>query len=417
MRGETGRHVFSGVDVGLPSKVRSSEAEEEWQEVDWVTWSTGELSVDGDSFLLVFKPSGASGSVKDKPLGSLIRASAVSGSDDEGRTFVVTTSDTLHRLYRMTFQSAHNASDFTRLATAAEAANAALEGAKDAAAARSGDATAAEAEARLEADIRQKLAGRWPLVFGGAELCGPDPGGAQAGGEVLLGRGAAVLLDPPEDTKSVGSYELIFYGEDEGAQEPVKRFLIGPKMTLTKQAAEGEDEDGPAATFAFAAGLQGVPAHTIAFDSAIVAAAFARDFRVRQRIMELSLKTVKRGRAADELRSEIEGLKSQTLSARFWRFLCLCVVLLALTTMARVCTLYVKDKGARKPAAYFADLARDARTAARLSRSALAGAGSKACELAFGSVPADDVRRCAALADSSQSVTQVSRCLKALVPP
>jgi len=237
MKGQTPQYAFNGVDVGLPSKVRGSEAEEEWQEIDWVSWSTGELTVDGDSFLLVFKPSG--GSVKAKPLGSLIRASAVEGQR-ESRTLIVTTSDTLHRMYRLTFQSAQHAQEFCRLAESAEKTyDASSAMGKDSASARTVESAA---ESKLEADIREKLAGRWPLVFSGAELYGHSAGG-EAGSEVLLGRGAFVLLDPAEGTRTVGSYELLFYGMDEGAREPVKRFAIGPAMALARQKQPAADDD------------------------------------------------------------------------------------------------------------------------------------------------------------------------------
>jgi len=226
------------------------------------------------------------------------------------------------------------------------------------------------------------------------------------------------LLDPPEDCKSVGCYELLFFGEDEAGQEPTKRLQIGPRMAITKQAQEAEEEDEePVASYTLAAGVQGVPEHTITFESANVASAFARDFRVRQRLMEMSMKTVKRGHAAEALRGEVEGLKRQSLAARFQRFVCFCIVLLAIAAMARVASLYAKDKGARPPAEYVTELGRDASALLRLSRSAVAATGSKACEAAFGAVPADDVRRCAALADGSKQVGRVARCLEALVGP
>merc|ERR1719446_894582 len=101
--------VYPRVAVSLPSKVTGSEAEEEWQEVDWVTWATGDLTVD-DDYLLVFKPAGKDG-VKSKPLGNVVRASVVS-NQDEGRTLVVTTSDSLHRVYRFTFERSEQARDF-----------------------------------------------------------------------------------------------------------------------------------------------------------------------------------------------------------------------------------------------------------------------------------------------------------------
>ncbi|CAE8723067.1 unnamed protein product, partial [Polarella glacialis] len=132
MRSQTPSYNFDNVSISLPAKVRGSEAEEEWQEVDWVVWSSGDVSVDAESFLLVFKPTGG-GSVKAKPLGSLIRAAAVTGNstDEQPKTFIVTTSESLHRMYRLTFASAKPAAEFSRIAERAEAAHEASAPSKD----------------------------------------------------------------------------------------------------------------------------------------------------------------------------------------------------------------------------------------------------------------------------------------------
>lgn len=405
MAGQHRSHTFAGVDAGLPSKVCGSEAEEEWQEVDWVKWSTGELTVDGDSYLLVFRPSGAAGAVKAKPLGNLVRASAVA-PDEEGLTLVVSTSDAIQRLYRLTFQSAKDARDFAKLAEAAEAANAYLVDAKP-----SGDA-ASEAASKLKADIRRSLQGRWPLVYGGAELYGPDPCGSAAD-EVLLGHGAAVLLDPADRSAGVvGSYELLFYGDDAGASDPVRRFAVGPKMRLLKQPADVEEDDGPAILFRLQTGL-GAQAHSVSFESVDVGECFARDFCVRQRLMEVSLKTAARGRAAAELKSEIEGLRQQGPCAQLSKVLLGAFALLLLLAALRLGSLYAQGGPAPAVDAYAAVLMDDARMLQGLA----ADVAVKACELAVGSVPAADLRRCLSAPgdDGRVSSQAVRQCVEMLV--
>ena len=112
-------HSFSGVPVGLPSKVRGSEAEDKWQEVEWVPWSSGDLSVDTGSSLLIFNPSGSE--VTAKPLGNLVRASTV--GDDSQCELVISSTDAVHPSLRLTFVSALDAREFLNLADAVEAAN------------------------------------------------------------------------------------------------------------------------------------------------------------------------------------------------------------------------------------------------------------------------------------------------------
>eukprot|EP00913_Durusdinium_trenchii_P025615 g24042.t1 len=111
--------TFGGFFNQSLDNVRGPEAEEEWQEVDWVTWSTGSVTVEPESFLILFKPVG----------GGNVKADGAHGATALCPWF-------LH--------------DTCGVDSSAEAA-------------------------RLELQIRTRLANRWPLVFTGAELYGPDP--------------------------------------------------------------------------------------------------------------------------------------------------------------------------------------------------------------------------------------------------
>jgi len=397
MRTGSNFHTFSGVAVGLPSKVRGSEAEEEWQEVDWQHLSSGEMSVEGDSFLLVFKPEG-----KAKALGNLIRA----GTSEDERTLVVTTDDAITKLYRFTFSSVQGATDFLQLAGRAEAAFAATahRGAEASAPGRANPRAAELAKA-----IQEKYVGQWPLVFGSMELYGPDPSSGGAGSEVLLGSGALVLLDPEDEPNRVGQYSLLFFGEDEGASHPVTSFPIGPKMMLTRQKPDVEDCDGPAATFELVAGA-GLPVHSIAFDEAATAAAFARDFRVRSRLMDVSLKTVKGKQATNQARDELKELRRQSLGARLRRYMTVLVVLFLFGIVARVGMLYA-ETSSQAPEMYVQQVTKDLGNIGQISHSVAMYAGTKVCSLAVGAVAVVDLQKCIILKQA-----QVRECVAKLMP-
>lgn len=402
MRATADRKAFGDVVVGLPSKVRGSEAEEEWQEVDWITWSTGELSVDADSFLLVFEPQNSG--VRAKPLGHLIEAKPLA-SQDGGKTLVVTTSDTLHRVIRFTFRDTRDAGDFAQLAKKAAE--------KEAVAAKQAEgrckSASSEAIPQLEAKVQKHLASNMPLVFAAAELYGPDPEGTP-GNEVLLGRGVLALVDPPGSEKTLGCYELQFFSEDEGVRNAAKRFVIGPKMELKRQKNEDQiDGDGPAASFLLPA-HRGTPAHTIAFDRIDVADSFARDYRVRQRLMEVANKTALGKNQADQLRGEIQDMKQRSLTMKIWRLLCVVLVLIVIFCVVRAAMLYAEDKTRPLPELIQAVLS-DIMSFSRTWRSLANQASNKVCQLAVGTVPAEKVRMCAAITGEKQ----VQACISDLV--
>mmetsp|Transcript_46439 Transcript_46439/g.108118 ORF Transcript_46439/g.108118 Transcript_46439/m.108118 type:complete len:396 (-) Transcript_46439:126-1313(-) len=391
MSGSSSSTTFVGVAVHLPSKVRG-DVEDEWQEIDWAAWSKGELTVEGSSYLLIFKPHDGSKAMAAKPLGALIKASGIPPVE-ESLTFVVSTSDSMHRTYRFAFESVPDTQKFQAIAKTAEAAH--KEASRQAAQAVNRNGFD-DGSALLEAAVKEAFPSRWPLVYGGAEFFGPDPAG-DAGSEVLLGHGVAVLLDPTveEASRRVGSYELIFYGEDDGVQKSVARIPIGPKMALQQQKLDTKDEDGPAVAF----DLKPSPAEqtrTITFEDAAVAATFRRDFSVRQRVMELASMSSKKQRQVESARDELEELRQKSLVASVMRILRVLLVVIVLAAIARASLLYQANKD-MTPAQCAEALLEDVMNVAGNARATTVGVGSAACQLAFGSVPCtDEGKKCVA---------------------
>eukprot|EP00445_Apocalathium_hangoei_P006012 CAMPEP_0203856636 /NCGR_PEP_ID=MMETSP0359-20131031/10290_1 /ASSEMBLY_ACC=CAM_ASM_000338 /TAXON_ID=268821 /ORGANISM="Scrippsiella Hangoei, Strain SHTV-5" /LENGTH=423 /DNA_ID=CAMNT_0050773267 /DNA_START=66 /DNA_END=1337 /DNA_ORIENTATION=- len=421
MRGMQGQ-IFTCVDVCIPTKVRGTEAEEEWQEVDWTKLSTGDIRVDADTFMLVFQPALAkpTQSVKALPMGALIRASEVQ-PDADGRTLVVTTTDTMHQHVRITFQDANQVSNFRQVAEQAETAHQAST--KGGHVERDEEAAKTEAKkvaARLEADICAAIQGSVPpLIFTGVQLMGEDPN-FEGGGVVILGEGAAVLVDP-EDTVNVGSYELRFYSVDDGVDEPIKRFVIGPRATLNRLPTRGEDLDDSAVIF----DVRMLPTdrlHTLCFEDEQMAATFARDFRVRQRLMKASLLTAKGASKEMELRGQIECLKRMTLASRLWRLFGLFIAVLLVVVISRFAWYYKEDMRQQKTRAiaeYGQMLIEDAIQAAKVSRGLASNIGAQACKSMLGTVPPSDLQLCLAASDDTDTdagaLTVLRRCVSGTV--
>merc|ERR1719221_923015 len=110
--------------------------------------------------------------------------------------------------------------------------------------------------------------GSTPLMFCGSALYGPRGGGAE-GRRSLLGRGTAVLLDPPEEEarRRVGAYEFLFYddGPAPAAQKLLVRWAIGPRVRLERQPVGRPGCGGPAAILVFS--ILGEPGCALAFDT------------------------------------------------------------------------------------------------------------------------------------------------------
>lgn len=375
--------IFSGVNVSIPAKVRGSEAEEEWQEVDWVNWSTGKLEVSTESFLLLFQPAGAPDAVKPKPLGNVLRSSPVA----QGKwTLTITTSDPIHQTYRFAFDSERSFTEFAALAERAQAAHEAAKSFEPNVEAVNG---MNEEMRALQSDVQRELsaAGFCPLTFGDAELVGPDPAG-EAGSEVLLGSGVVVLLDPPEKESKVriGKYELLFYSTSAGHKDPIQRFDIGPRMSLKRVEGGGAAGDTePMVTYSLDLGLPGAPAYAVSFESPAAAEGFSRDFRVRQRLMEVSLKTARSQQTARELHAR---LRERSLYAQASKIAMGVALVLLLVALVRLVMLVLAGPGRggeqRGLGDHVATVLREAQLGCGLAWRGAAIAHEQACRLGCG---------------------------------
>mmetsp|Transcript_97245 Transcript_97245/g.197518 ORF Transcript_97245/g.197518 Transcript_97245/m.197518 type:complete len:454 (-) Transcript_97245:68-1429(-) len=430
-------HCFQGVAIGIPEGAGAFHAQDQRQNVRFVHWTTGELRMDDASFGLVFSPAGCKG-LSSKPLGCLTGAEQHGPPEPNGlSTFVVTTNGSVQSLFRLNFQRQADEEAFKRLAQDAACASS---GRYPGAAGRSSIPTSGRrssveggcgggsfgAETPLEAHIRERHPGTFPVIVHGAELCGPDPGGDQ-GSVALHGRGAAVLLDPPE-TGRVGTYELLFY--DEEKIDPVLRLPVGPRTRLTWQAedmpmgrmstatrrstaprmssaprmstaprrlslAPGGDERkglfGLAGAFELSA--PGVPDWSIGFDSEVDAGAFARDLGVRQRLVALSLKTSRSWRVAEGLQDELEEMRHMGLLNMIWRLTFRCVVLLFLGLLFYTVALYASEPE-RPPVEVATAALQDASAFAAFVGAGAVDTGAAVCRLLGRSVPAAAMDRC-----------------------
>jgi hypothetical protein len=187
----------------------------------------------------------------------------------------------------------------------------------------------------LAETIRERCAGAWPIIYGGAELYGSPPNG-DVDTEVLLARGAIALLDPLEQpgAELAGPYELLFY--DENDCEPKLRVPIGPNIDLCPQS-EVEAHPGRlsaprqsmanrmsmgasvAACFDFA--VQGCRLSALTFDRDVDAQGFVRDFSVRLRLAKASLKTVREKHSNGHLQGQIFTMRQNSLTARAGRII------------------------------------------------------------------------------------------------
>lgn len=298
--------VFERVTVALPTKVGAGS-----RDSDWTVLSTGTIRVDEDTKSITFTPVDG----RAKVLGCLVDATNLS---DTRHSLSVTTDQTVQNHYRFSFESTHHAQGFLRLVPAVPRPSSG--GAGD------------ESTAELERAVAGRLKSRRPspIVLGGTELYGPDPGG-QAGSEVLLGRGALLILDTC-DGKTVGTYEMNFYTIDDGPEKIVCRMPIGPKTSLKRSAPDG-DPDGPATSFDLTdANVKRV----LTFDRAMVGDAFERDFNVRQRLMLMSLKVSKKQSAVDTVRGALAELQDKSVQKRLARLATAVVVLMLLVITAHV---------------------------------------------------------------------------------
>jgi len=431
---------FQGVIVDFPAGAAAHHTKDNWQNANWVMWGQGELRIDSASFAMVFSPEGCS-SLAAKPLGCLTSASiAASGEAGSLSSFIAATNDPVHALVRLNFQSLMDEEAFTVLAEAAKSSSCGrFPGCNGSRRSSMGMGRRSSVYAGVGCDslpeafktqIYECHPDAWPLIYGAAELYGPDPQGDQ-GSEVLLGRGAVVLLDPQESAR-VGNYELIFY--DEGYPAPMVRWAIGPRLRLdpVRDAMAGQldgrasiaprrlssDRGGRmhagAVPTSFNLVVPGNPPTGLTFDTEADSAGFMRDLSVRQRLVAVSLKTSRGWRTVEELQDELSDMRRRGFIATIQRLVYQAVLLVAISWFIYACALYSHDLE-QPPLDVAMTALGDASAAVSAFGAWVADIGSATCSLLVRAVPAVDVQRCVALPEAAEA----RACAAALVgaPP
>jgi len=427
---------FATVSVAFPANASVCHPREAWSSTPWIDWCTGELRIDRTSLIMVFSPGGC-GALTAKPLGCLLSAAATENpAGHSGQpAFVASTNDSVHSIIRFTFAHADDAVAFAAIAQSAETSSMILcqgsgsrrstmaAGRRSSIAGCFRDDVAWET---LHAHLSQQFPGQLPVVFGGSELFGPDPHG-DIGSEVLLGRGAVVLVDPNNGCR-VGAYELFFY--EEGNQQPCLRLPVGPRTRLIRQPDDtlggsdrlslashrpsfcGSDGKGAYRATAYTLLCPGVSGWTLAFDSENEAASFERDFSVRQRLVALSLKTSQGWRFADSLHGELMDLRRSGLLLMLRQLLQRALVLVILLIFLYAAMLFSSSPN-KSLADVTAQTLNDAVAVAQFFVGRAAEAGTMTCGVFTEAISASEVRRCADLPFAEDAQTCIARLVSA----
>jgi hypothetical protein len=396
---------FSGVTVGLPAGGPAA------CDGNWVPWSTGELRVDSASFSLCFVPSLGSNAFTPKPLGCLLSANVVPGDPGGSSYIVASTNDVIHSFVRFTFERCADEETFMRMSRTVEAKRSAANPRRSSLNGPPQEWNGIDPIAEQLADtIREHCQGAWPLIYGGAELYGQGPG---CHTEVLLGRGAIVLLDPPETLggKWTGNYELFFYEETSGS--PLLHVPVGPNVKLSLQP-EAEAHPGrlsvlprlsmarrtsmgPAVAACFDFSVHGVGVSALSFDREIDAQSFVRDLTVRLRLTKAALKAKREVRSADDLAGELFTLQQSSLAARAWRVVVGLAVMTLTAMLVYTCILYFSED--RSLTDVIVEVVGTTFNAAGVLGVAAQNFGSVACRAIHGgrTLPTSAVDACAAI--------------------
>jgi len=414
---------FPGVTVGFPAGgARPANVDWSSMNTNWVIWATGELRLDTASFALFFTPDGGARGLAAKPLGCLQKVvpmpSVIPG---EGRSFIATTNDHVHGAVRLGFSRPADEDAFLVIAQGAEAASSGRffdqPGRRSSMCASAANIEASDRADELTMHIREQHPDKWlPLVCAGCELYGPQPGGDPSV-EVLLGRGAVVLLDP-KDLNRVGNFEIAFY--DESSPSPLLRMPIGSHTSVMLQPQDNSAERlsvarrmsarpaGAGAAYDFTS--NGTDVFTFSFDCDIIGDSFARDLTVRVKLAALSQKTWRGKRAVAGLQGELDAMRSRGIFATIRRWcaqvLLVCCILLAMHGS----TLYMAE-----PERPLGDLAQktmsDAFNFVALATTTVKDAGARVCQMTAHSVSTADLQRCTTLFDSYE----IRDCVNGLV--
>eukprot|EP00929_Paragymnodinium_shiwhaense_P112943 TRINITY_DN81209_c0_g1_i1.p1 TRINITY_DN81209_c0_g1~~TRINITY_DN81209_c0_g1_i1.p1 ORF type:complete len:440 (+),score=94.55 TRINITY_DN81209_c0_g1_i1:49-1320(+) len=395
-----GMYPFFNVAIGLPAG--GSAAYADFQDRQWIPWCNGDLRIDAASSALLFTPHG---SPSAKNLGCMQGAKPIATEAGRG-SWLIMTNDQAHGQLRLTFTATEDDKQFMHLVQAAEKARTSVSSSGGGRVSRSLWEPPANGMMldELTARLTEISGGVAPLLLSGVEMYGPDPYQNEPEAEashVLLGRGSLAFLDPCEVDK-VGKYELLFFEAE--ALEPMLRVQIGPRMKLVQQPFQVAERlsiaprasgatAGLAAVFDLL--ISGEPARQFGFDDEAEAAAFRRDFVVRQRLVALSLRTSRFSQATEMMESEFERMKANglfpTLQRWFLQLLMLFVVAIAVHSF-----LLYYYAGASVGSAVQESL-QSAQAQFSAAAGSLSQASASVCQAVSQAVPVAAVDRCASL--------------------
>lgn len=323
--------TFRGVTVGIPSG-NCAPGRQDGGNL-WVVWATGELRIDQASYNLCFVPGGTL-SFTPKNIGCLLGAYIAPGEQGGPSSVIVKTTDNVHSSVRLGFEREVDEDAFMQLAHTVEAKRANLDPRRSSVGSPQADwANGLDpCFEQLSEVIRTRCGGALPLIYGGAELYGADPHG-NTGSEVLLGRGAVVLLDPPDTAPASCTYDLLFY--DETQLQATLRVPIGPKLKLSPQAEADTQRrlsvprasiggrmsmGGPSVAACFDFTYEDVKVSALTFDRDLEARSFVRDLSVRLCLARAGLRANREIHNVGNLRGQLHMMRRYSLLARAWRW-------------------------------------------------------------------------------------------------
>jgi len=270
-------------------------------------------------------------------------------------SIIANTNDMLHSILRLSFKNSQDVDNFMAVARAVEAKRS-VKRSRLSSFGPQADCMDTSME-QLADVIRERCAGTAPIIYGGAELYGQEPGSVD-GTEVLLGRGAMALVDPPETAGAewAGTYDLIFY--DENTCEPTLRVPVGPRMKLSPQVEEvhpGRRSAFPRVSMArrqsidspsgvcFDFTYEGVGVSALTFDRDVDAQAFVRDLSVRLRLTRTSMKASREIQSVDTLQGQLYSMRRNSLAASAWRWTLGLIVAICVVMLLHGCHLYFNE--------------------------------------------------------------------------
>jgi len=306
---------FQAVTICVPvegckkdlSQWSSNRSAGELSGIEWALYGAGDLIVNRyrASCDVVFSAIGGQQAPLSIPLGSITGAEA--RELDGCSHFVVSTTNSLHRLLRISFQFRGDDTAFESILQVADLAPAADE----------------VAITELRHAVCSNYRNRLPLFVGGVELVQKT----QNTMDELCWRGAAVLLDPPE-THIVGEYKLLFFCSRSPSQ-PVLQLAIGPHLNVELAGCSLE------------LSARGEPQRSLLFASVGDCMCFSRDLRVRQKLMVLAGKTARGVQEMGTSSGELPDCKraGPLVAVQRWiaRIVCFLCVLLLLQFVVLTC--------------------------------------------------------------------------------